>query len=132
MSPKVQRIAGWVLSGLIAAFLIVASGVPKLMGGEFMDKLNAEFGFSSDTMKVIGGIEIIIALLFVIPRAGFLAAILITGYLGGAIVTHVRIGEAPVFPIVLGVLVWVALALRSPVIWRLAVGANPTPPPPAA
>jgi hypothetical protein len=128
VSPKIQRIIGWVLSGLLAAFFIGASGVPKLVGGEFMEKMNAEFGFNSDTMKGIGVLEIIIALLYVIPRTGFLGAILITGYLGGAVVTHVRIGEAAVFPVVLGVLVWVALALRQPVIWRLAVGAKPTPP----
>lgn len=131
MSPKVQRIIGWVLSGLLAAFLIVASGVPKLIGGEFMEQMNAEFGFNSDTMKGIGVLEIVIAILFVLPRCGFIGAILITGYLGGAIVTHVRIGEAAVFPVVLGVLVWVGLALRQPVIWRLAAGAN-TPPPSAA
>lgn len=112
MSPKVQRFIGWVLSGLLAAFLIFASGVPKLMGGEFMDELNASFGFNSDTMKGIGVLEIIIALLFVTPRTGLLGAILITGYLGGAMVTHIRIGEMAVFPAVLGVLVWVALALR--------------------
>ena len=128
MSPKVQRIIGWVLSGLIAAFLIGASAVPKLLGGEFMDQLNAEFGFSSETMKGIGVLEIIVAVIFVIPRTSFLGAILITAYLGGAVVTHVRIGDAAVFPVVLGVLVWVALALRQPVLWRLAVGATPRPP----
>ncbi len=129
MSPKVQRIIGWVLSGLLAAFLIVGSGVPKFMDFPGKAELFEKMGWSVETIYVIGVIEILIALLFVIPRSGFLGAILLTGYLGGAIATHVRIGDAPVFPIVLGVLVWVALALRQPVIWRLAVGANPSPPP---
>jgi hypothetical protein len=137
MSPKVQRIVGWVLSGLLAAFLIVASGVPKLMESsdpemkKQMDEILTKIGWTADTIKVIGVIEIAITVLYMIPRTGFVGAILVTGYLGGAIATHVRIGDAPIFPIVLGVLVWVGLALRQPVIWRLAVGANPTPPPAA-
>jgi hypothetical protein len=134
MSPKVQRIVGWVLSGLLAAFLIVASGVPKLMESsdpemkKQMDEILTKIGWTADTIKVIGVIEIAITVLYMIPRTGFLGAILVTGYLGGAIATHVRIGDAPVFPVVLGVLIWVGLALRQPAIWRLAVGANPCPP----
>jgi hypothetical protein len=131
VSQNIQRIIGWVLSGLLAAFLIVGSGVPKLMESsdpemkKAMDEILTKIGWSADTIKIIGVIEIVITLLFVIPRTGFVGAILITGYLGGAIATHVRIGDAPIFPIVLGVLVWVGLALRQPVLWRLAVGANP-------
>lgn len=139
MSPKVQRIIGWVLSGLIAAFLIVASGVPKLLESsdpemkKQMEEILNNIGWKAETIKVIGVIEIVISLLYVIPRTGFLGAILITGYLGGAIATHVRVGDTNwVMPVVMGVLVWVALALRKPVIWRLAVGANPCPPTPVA
>lgn len=134
MSPKVQGIIGWVLSGLLAAFLIVASGVPKLMESsdpemkKQMDEIMTKIGWTAETIKIIGVLEIAITILYMIPRTGFLGAILVTGYLGGAIATHVRIGDAPIFPIVLGLLVWVALALRQPAIWRLAVGANPTPP----
>lgn len=104
MSPKIQRIIGWVLSGLLAAFLIVGSGVPKLMESsdpemkKAMDEILTKMGWSADTIKIIGVIEIVITLLFVIPRTGFVGAILITGYLGGAIATHVRIGDAPSSP----------------------------------
>jgi DoxX-like family len=135
VTPKVVRIIGWVLSGLLAAFLIVGSGVPKLLESsdpemkKQMEEILTKIGWSAETIKVIGVIEIVIAVLYMVPRTGFLGAILLTGYLGGAIATHVRIGDAPVFPIVLGVLVWVALALRQPVLWRLAVGANPIPKP---
>jgi hypothetical protein len=143
MSPKVQRIIGWVLSGLLAAFLIVGSGVPKLVESsdpemkKQMEEILSKIGWTAETLKVIGVIEIVITVLYVIPRTGFLGAILITGYLGGAIATHVRVGDAPYFPVVLGVVIWIALALRQPIIWRLAVGANPipstvTPTPPTA
>jgi len=134
MSPKVQRIIGWILSGLIAAFLIVASGVPKLIDNpdpnakQQMEEILNKIGWSAETIKVIGVIEILAALLYMVPRTGFLGAILLTGYLGGAIATHVRVGELNwIMPLVMGVLAWVALALRNPIFFRLVVGANPTP-----
>jgi DoxX-like family len=124
MSAKTQRIIGWVLSGIISAFLIVASGVPKLTGNvpaEMLDKL----GFTADTIFKIGIVEVLVAVLFVIPRTGFIGAILVTGYLGGAICTHVRIGDTNfIMPIVMGILAWVALGLRQPEIFRLAIGSS--------
>ena len=122
MSAKTQRIIGWVLSGIISAFLIVASGVPKLIGQVPEDMLKT-LGFTSDTIWRIGIVEVIVALLFIIPQTGFLGAILVTGYLGGAICTHVRIGDLNfIMPIVMGILTWVALGLRQPEIFRLAIG----------
>ena len=71
-------------------------------------------------------LEVILAVLLVSPRTGFLGAILLTGYLGGAVITHVRIGDAFIMPIVMGIVMCVGLALRQPAIWSLAVGADPT------
>lgn len=62
------------------------------------------------------------AVLFLIPRTGFLAAVLLTGYLGGAVLTHLRIGEPFVMPLVIGALFWVALGLRQPGVFALAMG----------
>jgi hypothetical protein len=124
MSAKTQRIIGWVLSGLLAAFLIVGSASAKLLGkvpAEMLDQL----GFTADTIFKIGIVEVLVAVLYVIPRTGFIGAILVTGYLGGAICTHVRIGDMNyIMPIVMGVLVWVALGLRNPTIFRLASGSQ--------
>ena len=61
-------------------------------------------------------------MVYLIPQCSFLGAILITGYLGGAVVTDLRVGESFIAPIIIGVLVWVGLALRRPEIWRLALG----------
>jgi hypothetical protein len=114
MQPKTKRIIGWVLSGLIAAFLILASGVPKFLDWEGKEEMMGKMGWSTDVMLKIGAVEIALAVLFLVPRAAFLAAVLLTGYLGGAVATHVRVGDAFYFPIVFGVLVWVALGLRDP------------------
>ncbi len=53
---------------------------------------------------------------------GLVAAILLTGYLGGAVGTHLRVGDPFFFPIIIGVLVWVGLGLRQPTIFSLAIG----------
>ena len=65
MSSKTQRIIGWVLSGIISAFLIVASGVPKLTGNVPADMLE-KLGFTADTIFKIGIVEVLVAVLYVI------------------------------------------------------------------
>ena len=64
-------------------------------------------------MPGIGIIEITCAILYAIPRTAVLGAILMTGFLGGAIASHVRIGEAFHIPLILGLLVWLGLLLRD-------------------
>jgi hypothetical protein len=121
---RTQRIVGWVLSGLLTAFLLFSS-MGKFTEWEGKAEMFAKLGFTTDVMTKIGIVEVAIALLFLVPRAAFVAAILITGYLGGAICTHVRVGDAFVAPLVMGVLVWVALGLRQPAVFDLAVGRKP-------
>jgi hypothetical protein len=122
MSTKTQRIIGWVLTVIISGFLIVVSGIPKLTGQVTAEMLE-QLGLTADVIFKIGIVEVIIASIYLIPRTGFIGAILVTGYLGGAICTHVRIGDLKfIMPIVMGILVWVALGLRQPAIFRLAVG----------
>jgi hypothetical protein len=80
-------------------------------------------------LKTIGVIEISVAVLYLIPRTAFLGAILTTGYLGGAVWTHLRVGDTWFFPIVVAVLMWLGLALRRPVIFRLLFGQESLAPP---
>jgi hypothetical protein len=120
------RIAGWVLSGLLAAFfLFSASGkLLGLMPKDAQEEMLAHLGWTAETMKGIGVIEVVITVLFLIPRTAFIGAILLTGYMGGAIATHVRVGDAPAIQVVIAVLVWVALGMRKPEIFRLALGSK--------
>lgn len=120
MSTKAQRISGWILTGLVGLFLIGASGVPKFLEfpgkNEMMDKL----GIPLSILAAIGILEITVAVIYLIPRTSFLGAILLTGYLGGAVFTHVRVGDPWYFPVIIGVLAWLGLALRQPLIFSLA------------
>lgn len=117
-----SKIAGWVLSGLLALLFIGASAPPKLKGGEANAKEFEKIGFTTDQMYGIGIVEIAIAVLFLVPQTSFIGAILLTGYLGGATATHVRAGEPFIPPVVIGVLVWIALGLRRPAVFKLAWG----------
>ena len=125
MSEKNQRLVGWILSGVLAVFLIGLSASGKFTEWEGKEKMFEHIGFKVETIKIIGVVEVLITVLFLIPRTGFIGAILLTGYLGGAACAHVRTGDPFFLPIVMGVVVWVALALRQPIIWSLALGRKP-------
>ena len=121
-ASKKQRIAGWVLSGLIASMLILASASGKFTEWPGKAEMFAKLGYSTDTMFKVGIVEVVVTILFLIPRTAFLGAILLTGYLGGATATHVRVGDPFFFPPILGVLVWIAYALRRPDVIKSAFG----------
>jgi len=116
-ASKNQRIAGWIVSGIIAAFLAVASAPGKFRDFPGKAEMFGHLGWAVDTMKPIGVVEILVAVLYLVPQTAFIGVILMTGYLGGATATHVRVGD-PVFetilPPILGFVAWVGYALRYP------------------
>lgn len=116
---RTQRISGWVLTGLVGIFLIGASGVPKFLDWEGKTELMAKLGLPLSLLPAIGTVEILVTILYLIPRTSFLGAILVTGYLGGAILTHLRVDDPWFFPIIIGVIAWLGLALRQPLIFQL-------------
>ncbi len=120
LGSKAQRIAGWILSSLTAAFLIGPSAMGKFAEWEGKDKMFEHIGYSPELITKIGVVEIVISLLFLIPRTAFLGAILLTGYLGGATATHVRVGDPFFMPILIGIVVWIGLGLRRPEVFVLA------------
>jgi hypothetical protein len=119
---KKVRITGWILSVLITLFLIGASAMGKFIEWEGKAEMFAKMGWTEEVMFKIGIVEVVIAILFLIPRTAFVAAILLAAYLGGATATHIRLGEAFFMPILIGIIAWVALGLRNPDVFRLAFG----------
>jgi hypothetical protein len=122
---KVKRRIGWGLSWLVGLFLIGASGVPKFMDWPGKAEMLNHMGIAANLLPRIGVLEILVGVLFLIPRTSFLGAILVTGYLGGAVMTHVRIGDPAfnvVFPGIIGLIMWIGLALRQSAIFSLAFG----------
>jgi len=111
------RTIGWVLSGLIIAFLLVDAGM-KLLALPVVLETQAPLGFTgAATARGLGVLLLACTLLYAWPRTAVLGAILLTGYLGGAVATHVRVGDPLfshiLFGVYMGVLLWLGLYLRD-------------------
>ena len=121
-AAKIKSITGWGLTLLIVFFLAVVSATGKFIDWEGKTEMFATLGYSTELMWKIGILEVALAVLILIPRAAFLGAVLLTAYLGGAVATHVRVGDAYFFPILAGLFLWIAIGLRRPEVFRLAFG----------
>ena len=122
MPTKTQRIIGWVLTILVGLFLLGASGIPKFIDFPGKADMMAKLQIPLDLLTTVGIIEVTVAVLYLIPRTAFLGAVLTTAYLGGAVWTHLRVGDPWFFPIIIAVLMWLGLALRRPAIFHLLLG----------
>jgi len=107
--------AGTIASGLPALFLLFDAGI-KLLKLPVVVTATKELGYPESSILVMGVVLLASTVLYIVPRTSVLGAILLTGYLGGAIATHLRVG-APVFnfvfAIAIGVLLWGGLWLRD-------------------
>ena len=106
---------GRIVSWLPALFLLV-DGVMKLFKPAVVVEATVKLGYPENTILPLGIVLTVCTILYLIPRTAVLGAILLTGYLGGAVATHVRVGEGlfPIsFPIIFGVLLWGGLYLRD-------------------
>ncbi|HZE72893.1 MAG TPA: DoxX family protein [Pyrinomonadaceae bacterium] len=107
--------AGLIISALPALFLLM-DGIMKLIRPAIVVEATVHLGYTASVILPLGIVLLACTVLYLIPRTAVLGAILLTGYLGGAVATHVRVGEGVfpiVFPIILGVLIWIGLYLRD-------------------
>jgi hypothetical protein len=105
---------GRIISGFVALFLIVDGGLRLVGLAPYVEAL-VKVGYPASQAPWIGLALLVSTILYVIPRTSILGAILVTGYLGGATATQVRIQDPWfLFPVVLGVLAWAGLYLREP------------------
>ena len=115
-------VTGWVLTILPAAALIF-SGVMKFVQPgkpEDVAKYLDPIGWKLEQLHGLGILELTCVILYLIPQTAVVGAILVTGYVGGIIATHVRIGDFGIAPFVtIGVLIWLGLFLRYPKLRRM-------------
>ena len=110
---KTNKTVAWVLTGLISlAFLGSAAG--KFMANEEALKMAETFGIDARTYLMIGVIELICLLLFIIPRTGILGTLLLSAYMGGAIATHLEHGESIVAPCIIQTILFLVAFYRFP------------------
>lgn len=113
---KASRSTGYVVSAVPVLFLLFDS-VIKLMTIDPVVESFGHLGYPVDLALGIGIVELACLVLYVVPRTSVLGAILLTGYLGGAVATHVRIGSPllthTLFPMYVAALIWGGLFLRE-------------------
>lgn len=113
---KKTLVTGHALTALVALFLIFDATIKVLVLAPAVQG-TTELGYPAHTVFWIGAIELMCLALYLAPRTSILGAILLTGYLGGAIATHVRVGSPlpshTLFPIYVAVLLWGGLYLRE-------------------
>ena len=116
--PRYALWAGWTLSSLSVAFCLM-DGVMKLLHPQFVIDATRQIGWRADpvTLVALGAILLVSTALYALPRTAVLGAILLTGYLGGAVAAHARHADPllthDLFGAYLGILVWGGLWFRD-------------------
>ncbi|GHE60232.1 membrane protein [Camelimonas fluminis] len=122
---------GWGVSFAVALVCIADVGVMLFAPGVLAEPMRAT-GFPQTQLPLLAGILGLSTVLFLLPRTALWGAILLTGFFGGAVCTHVRIGEIGSPPemicVAIGLAAWVGLALRDPVVGGRLLGAAPGAP----
>jgi len=108
--------AGRVLSGLFV-LLLALDAVMKFAKPAAVVEGTVKLGYPESVITPLGVVLLVSTVLYAVPRTAVLGAILLTGYLGGAVATHVRVGDPlathTLFPVYIGVLLWLALVMRD-------------------
>ena len=110
MNSKTRKIAGYVLSGLVT-FIFVATGAMKFTGGE-QNIQTAELVGGKNILYILGGLQLLFALLFWIPRTAVVGFLLMACYMAGAMATHLVIKESFIPQMTIETLIWVTGFVR--------------------
>lgn len=99
---------------VLASLVFIMSATMKLIGGADVAQGMEHLQLAGPMTLPLAALELSCVAIYLVPRTAVLGAVLLTGYLGGAILTHWRVGDAFVTHIVLGLLVWLGIYLREP------------------
>lgn len=110
---KAARLTGWVMT-ILPSLLFAFSGIMKLAHPPALDEGFAKMQIPVSWALPLGILELTCLVVYLIPHTAVVGAILLTGYLGGAILTHLRVGDFNGAHIVFGVILWGGLWLRDP------------------
>jgi hypothetical protein len=99
---------------ILVGLPFVFSAVMKLIMHPEVIKGMSHLGLPESLIRPLGIIELLCTVIYLVPQTSILGAILLTGYVGGTIITHLRVGEPIYLNIFLGLLIWLGLYLRRP------------------
>jgi hypothetical protein len=104
--------SGRLLSAL-PALLLLSSGINAMTKSPMVIEGTTHLGYTPNTAPIIGILAFVSTILYIFPRTAVLGAILLTGYLGGALASHLRVGDPTFFAVIIGVMLWGGLYLRD-------------------
>lgn len=113
---NVRLVVAWTLTGLLAGFLVLDAALHLLKLAPAVEA-SEKAGWATAPLPLVGAVEAVALVLYLVPRTARLGAVLFTGYLGGASALNLMTGQgwfATLFAPAFGVLLWAALALRDP------------------
>jgi hypothetical protein len=117
-ASKKMTWAGWIISA-VPFLMMVLSAVMKWAKPPAVVEGFAHFGLPLSMAFGLGVLEFCCAVIYAMPQTSVFGAILVTGYMGGAMLTNLRVGGSVIGPAVLGVLAWLGLFLRETRLWSL-------------
>jgi hypothetical protein len=106
--------AGRIITGLIGLMMTFSATMKLMNPPGVAEQFSGKFGYPKELILAIGVVEVSCVVLYLIPRTAVLGAVLLTGYLGGAIATHVRVNDPFIAPAIVGIFVWLGIYLRDP------------------
>ena len=110
---KSNKIIYWVLTGLIS-MVFIGSALGKLTANEESLKMASNFGLDANMFTMIGIVELVCLILFIIPRTGIIGTMLLAAYMGGAIATHLEHGESILAPCIVQSILFLIAFYRFP------------------
>jgi DoxX-like family len=114
VSPSTSALWSGRIVSAIPAVVLLLTGTLKLFHPPMLEEGFRRFGIPQEQMFGIGLLEIVCTILYAVPITSVLGAVLLPGYLGGAIMTGLRVGDSWVLPLMIGVFLWGGLWLRNP------------------
>ena len=110
--PKWQRITGWVLSGILALVFLPSAFFKIAQPEGFIEEWSK--AYPAGSALPLGVIELTLFVLYLVPKTRYLGGLVMLGYLGGAVATHVQSKDGMFFvPVIVGVVAWLGLYLRD-------------------
>lgn len=113
MSKKSSNLIYWVLTGIVS-LIFIGSAFGKFFANEEALKMAASFGLDAKTNTILGIVELLSLILFVIPRTGILGTLLLAAYMGGAIATHLEHGQSIIAPCIIQTILFLVAFYRFP------------------
>jgi hypothetical protein len=117
--PKWMYWLGWVLTVLPSAMLTLSAYGKITHMAPVVEGLVKQGGWKLDYIRPLGIVELLCTILYLNPKTAVLGAILLTGYMGGAICQHLSHGEWAIVQVIFGVVIWLGIFLREPRLWSL-------------